>query len=64
MAQIRLNLNFFTILKPFFLDFPKRLKHSSFGLEKRFYLGLSLIVRIFLEKIHGVYSPGQMTRFQ
>ena len=64
MAQFRQNLNFFTILKQFFLGFAKRLKHGSFGLEKRFYLGLSLIGRIFLEKINGVYSPGRITRFQ
>ena len=42
--------------------FAGRMKDSpqkaSLGLEKRFYLGLSFIGRIFLEKIHEVYSPG------
>ena len=37
---------------------------GSFGLEKRFYLGLSFIGRIFLEKKNQVYSPGRKTRFQ
>ena len=39
-----------------FWDFLKRLKKGSFGLEKRFCLGLSFIGRLFLEKTHEVYS--------
>ena len=42
-------------------DSPQK---ASLDLEKRFYLGLSFILRIFLEKIHGVYSPGRITRFE
>ena len=48
--------------------FAGRMKDSpqkaSLGLEKRFYLGLSFIGRIFLEKIHEVNLPGRITRFQ
>ena len=48
--------------------FAKRITDSPqkaySGLEKRFYLGLSFIGRIFLEKIHEVYSPRRITRFQ
>ena len=57
------NLNFLTILDHFW-DLLKRLKKGSLGLEKRFYLGLTFTGRIFLEKIHEVYSPGRITRFQ
>ena len=42
-------------------DSPQK---AYLGLEKRFYLGLNFIGRIFLEKIHEVYSPGRITRFQ
>ena len=45
-----------------FWDFFKRLKKGSFGLEMRFYLGLSFIGRIFLEKVHGVYSDSSVRR--
>ena len=49
-SNLTLHLNFLTILDHF-LDFLKRLKKGSLGLEKRFYLGLSFIGRIFLEKM-------------
>ena len=47
-----------------FLRFFEKTQKSSLGLQKRFYPGLSFIGRLFLEKIHGVYSPGRITRFQ
>ena len=50
------NLNFLTILNHFW-DFFKRLKKRSFGLEKRFHLGFSLIARVFLEKMDCEKSP-------
>ena len=50
------NLNFLTILDDFW-DFLKRLKKASLGLKKRFYLGLSFIGRIFLEKMDFENSP-------
>ena len=50
------NHKFLTILNRF-CDFFKRVKKGSFGLEKRFYLGLSLIARIFLEKMDFEKSP-------
>ena len=50
------NLNFFTILDHFW-DFFKRLKKASLALKKRFYLGLSFIGRIFLEKMDFEKSP-------
>ena len=44
------SLNLLTILDHFW-DFLKRLKKASLGLKKRFYLGLSFIGSIFLEKM-------------
>ena len=52
-----------TILDQFW-DFLKRLKKVFLGFEKRFYLGLIFIGCIFLEKIHGIYSPMRITRLQ
>ena len=49
-GQISPKSNFLTILDHFW-DFFKRLKKASLGLKKRFYLGLSFIGRIFLEKM-------------
>ena len=42
-----------------FWDFLRRLKKGSFGLEKRFCLGLSFIGSIFLEKIHEYIPLGE-----
>ena len=61
MAKFRpkskgVNLNFLTILGHFW-DFLKRLRKGSLGLEKRFYLGLSFIERVFVEKIDFEKSP-------
>ena len=56
------NLNFLTILDHFWVFFKRR-KKPSLGLKKRFQLILRFIGRILLEKMHGVYSPGRITRF-
>ena len=50
------NLNFLTILNHFW-DFLKWLKKASLGLKKCFYLGLSFIGRLFLEKMDFEKSP-------
>ena len=52
-------LNFLTILDHFW-DFLKRLKKASLGLEKRFYLGLSFIGRIFLQE-NGLWKKSQQS---
>ena len=50
------NLNFLPILDHFW-DFFKMLKKPSLGLNKRFYLGLNSIRRLFLQKMDFEKSP-------
>ena len=56
------NLNFLTILDHFW-DFLKRLKKGSLSLEKRFYVDLSFIERVFVEKIDFEKVP-KMAKFR